>query len=193
MITQKNQLTLNKVVIEARESDHFINATQLCKAGGKEFNEWYRLESTKRLINVLNQTIINENINAPTYPLSQNIDHNNENQQNKEIILVDIKRGNSSKFTQGSWVHPDLAVPLAQWISPEFSIQVSRWTRELILTGNISIDSKKSNQELIQMTKELKLKNEELNEKAKLIEQKDGEIQNTNKQLEEAKSKNLEL
>ena len=46
-------LILNKEIIQYRESDNYINATQLCKAGGKNFGQWYRLESTKELISVL--------------------------------------------------------------------------------------------------------------------------------------------
>jgi hypothetical protein len=38
---------------------------------------------------------------------------------------------------RGSWIHPDLAVQLAQWISPSFAIQVSRWVREIALTGKV--------------------------------------------------------
>ncbi|OUK65272.1 DNA-binding protein, partial [Enterobacter hormaechei] len=28
------------------------------------------------------------------------------------------------------WVHPDIAINLAQWLSPQFAVQVSRWVRE---------------------------------------------------------------
>ena len=46
-------LTLNNIVITSRSDDNFINATQLCQAGGKQFNDWYRLNTTKQLINEL--------------------------------------------------------------------------------------------------------------------------------------------
>lgn len=46
-------LKLNNVVIESRSSDNFIDATQLCKAGGKKFNNWFQLDTTKRLITLL--------------------------------------------------------------------------------------------------------------------------------------------
>jgi hypothetical protein len=52
-------------------------------------------------------------------------------------FAIDIKKGGNDKHLQGSWIHPDLAVPLAQWISPSFSIQVSRWIRELALIGSV--------------------------------------------------------
>lgn len=43
-------IVLNGVLIEARQCDNYINATQMCKAGGKRFNNWYQLDSTKDLI-----------------------------------------------------------------------------------------------------------------------------------------------
>ena len=48
----------------------------------------------------------------------------------------------------GSWIHPDLAIQLAQWCSPSFAIQVSRWTRELLLYGKVELGNEKSNKEL---------------------------------------------
>ena len=47
-------LILNNIIIETRE-DGFINATQLCKAGGKVFKDWHRLNSTKELIKELDK------------------------------------------------------------------------------------------------------------------------------------------
>ena len=43
---------LNNQIIQFREIDNYINATQLCKAGGKKFNDWLRFDTTKKLINV---------------------------------------------------------------------------------------------------------------------------------------------
>ena len=55
----------------------------------------------------------------------------------------------------GTFYHPDLAIQLAQWLSPSFAIQVSRWTRELLLTGSVTLGKEKSNQELEQIQKQL--------------------------------------
>jgi hypothetical protein len=96
-------LQLNNITIEARESDNFINATQLCKAGGKKFNDWCRLDATKELIKTLEQDL------------------------NTEQNLVETTRG---RYNSGSWIHPALATSLAQWISPLFSVRVSCWIEE---------------------------------------------------------------
>ena len=112
-----SNITLNNVVITSRPLDHYVNATQLCQAGGKKFSHWFSLETTKELINELSSDA--------GIPAS---------------LLVETVRGQSSKFTQGSWIHPDLSIQLAQWISPKFSIQVSKWMRELFNQGSIQID-----------------------------------------------------
>lgn len=125
------ELTMGEFMIQARKSDGFINGTQLCKAGGKLFADWYRLEITKTYCEVLAADM--------GRPISQ---------------LIDVKKGNSHKFAQGSWIHPDLATNLALWISPIFGVQVSRWIREIITTGKAEYDSK-PNDELIRLQLEL--------------------------------------
>jgi KilA-N domain len=107
--TMKSILKLSDIVIESREGDNFINATQLCKAGGKKFNDWYRLESTKELIKELDKSlkILSGGVPTPN--------------------LVDKKVGGNHS---GTWIHPQLATALAPWISPAFAVQVSKWVEE---------------------------------------------------------------
>ena len=112
-----SMITLNNVSITSRPIDHYVNATQLCQAGGKKFNDWIRLESTKELINELSA--------EAGIPVS---------------AFVDTKRGGNNKSDQGSWIHPDLSIQLAQWISPKFAIQVSKWVRTLFNKGSVEID-----------------------------------------------------
>jgi hypothetical protein len=135
-------LTLNNIIIISRSEDNYINATQLCKAGGKQFKHWYYLESTKELINAA--------VSEVGIMASQ---------------LVDVKKGNSSEFQQGSWIHPDLAIQLAQWVSPIFALQVSKWIRELLTNGFVSVLADKE-KELKAKENELKLKDQ----KIKLLE-----------------------
>ena len=49
----KKSLVLNDISIISRAEDGFINATELCKAGGKEFKHWNSLESTKNLLKLI--------------------------------------------------------------------------------------------------------------------------------------------
>jgi hypothetical protein len=107
-------LILNNQIIQFREIDNYINATQLCKAGGKKLSHWINLDNTKELINILAS-----NAGIPA------------------LDLIDKKVGGNHN---GTWIHPDLAIQLAQWLSPQFSIQVSCWIRQLFTTGNVSIN-----------------------------------------------------
>lgn len=112
-----SQISLNNVTITSRHPDHYVNATELCQAGDKKFNDWYRLESTKELVAVLSSDT--------GIPATQ---------------LIESKRGASSHYQQGSWIHPDLAIQLAQWISPSFALHVCQWVRSLFSQGSVAID-----------------------------------------------------
>lgn len=129
MVEEDVQMTLiiNDDVIEYRKSDGYINATQLCKAGGKKFGHWYTLETTKKLISILAS-----NIGIPI------------------LNLVEKNLGGNHSST---WIHPDLAVQLAQWLSPEFAIQVSYWIRTLFIKGKIEVDIKLLKENIIKDNK----------------------------------------
>jgi hypothetical protein len=138
------EITLNGITVLARE-DGFINATAICKAGGKQFKHWNSLESTKELVKVLEDS---ENLK------------NGQEFKNVGYILKDgittFKTIQSTKGKYGgSWIHPDLAVQLAQWISPTFALQVSRWVRELALTGSVIVGNEKTHQQLVALQNEV--------------------------------------
>jgi hypothetical protein len=67
------QLILNNIAIESRKLDNFINATQMCKAGGKKFHDWCRLSSSKELIKMLENSLKNEGINTEKYSIGSGI------------------------------------------------------------------------------------------------------------------------
>jgi hypothetical protein len=88
--------------------------------GKKEFKHWKCLESTKKLIEALESEI--------EISKSELMDSNKGRYGKK--ILIDSKKGNTSKYSQGSWIHPILATNLAQWISPKFGMKVCIWIDE---------------------------------------------------------------
>jgi hypothetical protein len=122
------EINLNGILVLSRE-DGYINATQMCKAGGKRLDNWLRLDHTKEFISKYSNSLISE-----------------------EVKIVDTIQGKNG----GTWIHPDLAVQLAQWISIDFAIQVSRWVRELALTGRVEIGKEKPSNELIELQKDYK-------------------------------------
>lgn len=92
--------------INQRLMDGYINATALCKACKKDFYDYSRLKSTKEFIDELSsETVI---------PVS---------------ALIQTVKGGTPQF-QGTWVHPQVAINLAQWASPKFAVLVSKWVFE---------------------------------------------------------------
>ena len=63
--------------------------------------------------------------------------------------------GNGERHT---WVHPQVAINIAQWISPEFDVKVSAWIYEVMMTGKIDISNTKSYRILQQENKDKQLK-----------------------------------
>ena len=91
-------------VVPQRPTDGYINATLLCKQAGKLFGNYHQTLQTEEFLKALSLDI--------GIPIS---------------ILVEIIRGRGDTIQQGTWVHPRVALHLAQWLSPDFAVQVSRW------------------------------------------------------------------
>ena len=69
--------------------------------------------------------------------------------------LIEINKGGNDKTNQETWIHPKLAVQLAQWISADFALQVSEWILDLFTNGKVEINIKL----LKEKEKEIKLIN----------------------------------
>ena len=128
----------NGYIIESREEDGYINITNLCKAGRKEFKHWNSLGKTKAFLKALSTAV-----GIPT------------------AVLIQL--GTGSKFgttqeTTGTWVHPQVAINIAQWISPQFDVKVSAWVLEVMMTGKVDITNTKSYRELKEDNKNKQLK-----------------------------------
>jgi len=106
---KSEQLTLVEIVpheieneiVEQRIGDGYINATAMCKAAGKKFAHYAELKTTVAFLSELSSDI--------GIPISK---------------LVQSIRGGKA---QGTWVHPQVAIHLAQWLSPRFAVRVSQW------------------------------------------------------------------
>lgn len=118
MTTHQFSLTLipHKVensLIEQRASDGYINATAMCKAAGKLIADYIRLKTTKEFLEELSSDM--------GIPISE---------------LIQLVKGGNERL-QGTWVHPDVAIHLAQWLSPRFSVLVAKWVREWLSGGKV--------------------------------------------------------
>lgn len=155
-IVVPKELSLEGVMVLSRPEDGYINATALCKAGGREFRKWYRLESAKEFLKELEKELKEDDV------MGIHIDLNDISKSSDQMWSELVKLNMKGKYdTRGSWVHPDVAVQIAQWISPKFAIKVSRWVRQLATTGRVEIGSEKSNKELLELQKQLVIKDKE--------------------------------
>ena len=130
----------DNLYIENRD-DGYINVTNLCKAGNKKFNDWSRLDNTKAFLNELKR--------STGIPV--------------DLLIQSITGGKNED--RKTWVHPYVAINIAQWISPQFDVKVSSWIYEVMLTGKIDISKTKSFQQLRLENKEHKLRIQYLTKK----------------------------
>ena len=58
-------------------------------------------------------------------------------EQNQGLIQT-IQGGSPEK--QGTWIHPQVSINLAQWCSPKFAVMVTDWVFELMTKGHVSLN-----------------------------------------------------
>ncbi len=102
-------------IISQRVTDGYINATAMCKAAGKEWKDYSRLSTTKPFIDALSDAV--------------GVAHHDL------ILSVGLVEARGNPQLQGTWVHPQVAVHLAQWLSPKFAVLVSQWVADWMSGG----------------------------------------------------------
>jgi hypothetical protein len=125
---EKKIRDFNGIIIEQSLGNGFINGTAICLANQRNIFDWLKTDHAKNLV-----TTLAENLHIEPEVIVQNVS------QNVEIInlypsLFIVENG-SSEDTENIWLHPDLAIQLAQWCSKSFAIQVSKWVREWLVVA----------------------------------------------------------
>jgi hypothetical protein len=103
----------NGMIVFQRESDGYFDATSLCKAGGKRWNNYWRNADTQEFL---------EELSSVT--------------RIRVTELVQMSRGGSD---QGTWVHKRVAIDLARWLSPKLAVKMNEWIEELIEKGEVKL------------------------------------------------------
>ena len=149
-------------IIPMRE-DGYIFATGLCKVAKKQVSKWKNMKETKLLIAKLES-------------------------KKSTSTLIEVYKGQTTQYNQGTWIHPDLGLHLAQWCSPSFSLQVSKWIRELVITGKVERGNEKNEKELKEeydkLLEKLKNKDEELKHKDNIIISQENETKHLSKKYD---------
>lgn len=90
-------------IIHQRSSDGYVNATALCRAVGKQFNDYSRTKTTQAFLAALSR--------STGIPV--------------DLLIITIIDGDN--YRRGTWVHPQVAINLGQWCSPEFAVAVAQF------------------------------------------------------------------
>jgi hypothetical protein len=99
--------------IQRRQMDGYVNATAMCRAGGRRWNHYQANERTQAYIQAL---AADAGIPATGNP----------------GLICSIQGGRPE--LQGTWIHARLAVDLARWISPAFAVWMDGWFLEQFTT-----------------------------------------------------------
>ena len=99
----------NGHAIQRRQVDGYVNATAMCRAGGKRWNHYQANDRTQDYIHALAADA--------GIPATGN-----------QGLICSVQ-GGRPEF-QGTWIHPRLAVDLARWISPQFAVWMDGWFLE---------------------------------------------------------------
>lgn len=110
--------TVNDTFIALRLTDGYINANALCEACDKNLEDYTHLEVTKEFMKELSKET---------------------NMQASQLMQPFTS---SNPTINGTWVHPQLAINLAQWASPQLGIAVPQWV--FLWMSEQSVDSKEN-------------------------------------------------
>lgn len=113
------------VAISARD-DGYVNATQMCKACGKLWGNYWQLQQTQEFAAALSLDI--------GIPISK---------------LATTIRGRGDSVDQGTWVHRKLAIHLANWLSPQFAVWCINRLDELFQTGVTAVNREHAEHALV--------------------------------------------
>ena len=180
--------------IICRETDGYIDVTNLCKAGGRLFSTWRRKTTTEEFLKILKDDIKSEYQKNSSVQYCTDLLINHETPQNQseddiQLIKTETKGVNE---TRGTWVHPKVAINIAQWISPKFDVQVTKWVHQLLVVGSVKLIDGSSDKDIIDIQKD-KIKYNRLKKEGKEDEADEVKYEINNKLLElETKNKDLE-
>jgi hypothetical protein len=106
---------LNDKPVAQRPHDGYINATQLCKAAGKLWSNYWKNKETHEFIEELARSLTIR----------------------RDVLVQPVTTGPNDQ--RGTWVHPRVAYHLGQWCSPKAAVQVTAWLEELHTKGTVSL------------------------------------------------------
>ncbi len=188
------RLNLEGFDVICRKSDGFVNVTAICNAynstvskGFKEYNDWVKRDGPQDFLialycdikgisrEELEISMGNEGILAPTI-----VGARNESLQQKLVgfARAELERFEKHQRLQATWVHPQLAIAVAQWVSAKFAVRVSKWIYELFVYGSVHSSFSRSSETILE---------EQLRQMSLTVAEKDSTISRLELQIAELK------
>ena len=177
-----------RLVIDKRTG--FFNATKMCQAGGKRFDNWLQNKRTRDLIKCVEEEM-DRSWNSRSGPSTYEVNGGNKDQDGSMI--------------SGTYVCKDLILDIASWISPAFYLRCSRIVNDFFIPKNQETvnnpeelnkvlkqleDLRLENEAVVQDNQTLKSENEDLKEMMKRMMDKQDDANN---KLEEVLHRNEDL
>ena len=103
-----------------------VDAVEMAKPFGKRPVDWLRTQSSNEFIEALTRV-----------------------KKFTSADLVIVTKGGNSKTERGTWMHEDVAIEFARWLSTVFAIWCNDRIKELITTGQTSLNIPKTYQEAL--------------------------------------------
>lgn len=110
-----SNLSYNGQIIEQRNLDGYVNATQMCQANGKRINDWTTTKEAQAYLSYLSTDT--------GIPATE--------------LIKQIKPNVNKGIGGGTWIHPDLAICLGRWISVEFAVWCDRHIKKYLESGTV--------------------------------------------------------
>jgi len=114
-----SNLTYNGQIIEQRQTDNYVNLTQMAKANNVQLKHFNESEYAKKYMKALQESINGE-----------------QESINGQSPLMEVKGFGAAKTT---WGHPLVAIAFGQWISPEFHVWCNLNIQTLMTNGTVSL------------------------------------------------------
>jgi hypothetical protein len=109
-------LAYNGQIIDQRDSDSYVNLTQVAKANNARLDKWQESPDTQKYLKALQESISPES----------------------GFSVLEIK-SEGFPAIKSTWGHPLVAIAFGQWISPEFHVWCNMHIKTLIETGKTEL------------------------------------------------------
>ncbi len=108
-----------------RSKDNYVNITKLCTDGGKRFCKWKENEKSRGFLKFFDERYMACFDNTPTSGCCREY-------KCLDVVTKEDLNGNTNEniqIIQGTYVHMDVAIYVAQWVSDDFAVKVSSIVR----------------------------------------------------------------